>query len=94
MRTAASFRLGGTLISARRLTILKLYKILEILRIKVLKIRIRIFAIKRCAIQIRKHAGAMGALGDISPSPPPEDPRKYPRGPPPRLKRRMFLAMG
>jgi hypothetical protein len=94
MRTAASFPLGGTSISASQLTILKVYKILEILRIKVLKIKIKIFKVKGRPIKIRKHAGATGDLGDISTDAPLEGPRKYPRRPPPRLMRGMFPTMG
>jgi hypothetical protein len=95
MRTAASFQSGGTSIwPCRRLTISKVYRLLGILKIKVLEFKIlKIFKIKGFQIKIRKHAGATGALGDISAEAPPEGRRKYPRRPPPRLKRGMCLAM-
>lgn len=72
MRTVASFPWGARSISASPLTISKLYKILEILRIKVLKIKMRIFKIKGREIKVRKHAEATGALADISADAPSE----------------------
>jgi len=68
-------------LACRRLTISKVYRLLGILKIKGFQIK------------IRKHAGATGALGNISADAPPEGRRKYPRRPPPRLKRGMCLAM-
>jgi hypothetical protein len=40
MRSAASFQSGGTLILASRPTILKVYRMLGILRVKVLEIKV------------------------------------------------------
>ena len=64
--TAASFRWGGTSISACRPTILKVYKILEILEIKVLEIKAKAFKIeglkpKVLTIKARKQGGPTGA---------------------------------
>ena len=88
MRTAASFRLAGRSISASPLTILKVYKLLEIPKIKVLEFKI--FTIKGLKIKIRRHTGA---LEEISADAPPEGRRKYPRRPPPRLRQGMRLAI-
>lgn len=94
MRTAASFQSGGTVILACRLMILKLYKMPAILEVQVLRIKVKCFQIKSLTlkgleIKARKRAGATGGLADISgDAPPPEAQRKYPRRPPPRLKRR------
>ena len=96
MRTAASFQSGGTsILACRRLTISKVCRLPGILKIKVLEFKIlMIFMIfKIFKIKTRKHAGATGALGDISPDALPEGRRKYPRRPPPRLKRGMCLTM-
>jgi hypothetical protein len=93
--------LGGTSILARQLTILKLYKILSKLKMEVLGIKAKFFRIKSLRfkglrIKARKNAGATAALEDISgDSPPPQEGRrKYPRRPPPRLKRERWLAIG
>jgi hypothetical protein len=58
--TAASFPWGGTSILACRRTILKVYKILEILEIKVLEIKGKAFKVKGLklkglTIKVRKH---------------------------------------
>ena len=83
MRTAASFRLGGTWISACPLTILKVYKVLAILEKQVLRIKVKFFKIKGLRfkglrIKARKNVGATAALEDISGDapPPPEGRRK------------------
>ena len=60
-----------TLISACRLTILKLYKILAILEMQVLRIKVKFFKIKSLRfkgsrIKARKNAGATAVLADIS----------------------------
>ena len=92
MRTVASFQWGGTSILARRLTILKVYRLLGILKIKVLEFKVKI--LKVFTIKFRKHRGAAGALADICADAPLEGRRKYPRRPPPRLRRGTLLAMG
>jgi hypothetical protein len=91
--------LGGTSILTRRL--LKLYKILSILKMQVLRMREKFFKTKSLRftgsrIKARKNAGATAALADISgESPlPPKGRRKYPRRPPLRLKRERWLAIG
>jgi hypothetical protein len=80
---------------------LKLYKILSILKMQVLRIKAKFFKIKslRCTglrIKARKNVEATAALADISGEspPPPEGRRKYPRRPPLRLKRERRLAIG
>ena len=90
MRTVASFPWGGTSISACQLTILKVYRMLGILKIKVLEFKI--FRSKALKIKIRRHAGATGASEDISDARS-EGRRKYRQRPPRRLKRGMFLPM-
>ena len=91
MRTVASFPWGGTSISACQLTILKVYRMLGILKIKVLEFKI--FRIKALKIKIRRHAGATGASEDISAGARSEGRRKYRQRTPRRLKRGMFLPM-
>jgi hypothetical protein len=90
MRTVASFPWGGTSISACQPTILKVYRMLGILKIKVLEFKI--FRSKALKIKIRRHAGATGASEDISDARS-EGRRKYRQRPPRRLKRGMFLPM-
>ena len=90
MRSVASFQWGGTSISACQLTILKVYRMLGILKVKVLEFKI--FKIKARKIKIRRHAGATGASEDISAARS-EGRRKYRQRPPPRLKRGMFQPM-
>jgi hypothetical protein len=91
--------LGGTSIWTRQL--LKLYKILLILKMQVLRIKARFFKTKSLRftglrIKARKNVGATAALADISgESPlPPKGRRKYPRRPPLRLKRERWWAIG
>jgi hypothetical protein len=91
MRTVASFQWGGTSISACQLTILKVYRMLEILKSKVLESKI--FKIKSLEIKIRRHAGATEASGDISADARSEGPRKYRQRPPRRLKQGMLQPM-
>jgi hypothetical protein len=91
MRTVASFQWGGTSISARQLTVLKVYRMLGILKTKVLEFKI--FRIKSLKIKIRRHAGATGASADISADARSEGRRKYRQRPPRRLKRGMFQPM-
>jgi hypothetical protein len=93
--------LGGTSILACPLTILKLYKILSNLKVEVLRIRLKFFKgkslrFKGLRIKARKNAEATAVLADISGDsrPPPEGRRKYPRRPPPRLKREKWSAIG
>jgi hypothetical protein len=90
MRTVASFQWGGTSISACQLTILKVYRMLVILKIKVLEFTL--FKIKALKIKSRRHAGATGASQDISDARS-EGRRKYRQRPPPCLKRGMFQPM-
>lgn len=85
---------------ACRLTISKVYKVLAILEMQVSRIKAKFFKIKGLTfkglrIKARKNAGATAALEDISGDtlPPPEGRRKYPRRPPPRLKRERSLAI-
>jgi hypothetical protein len=78
-------------ISACQLAILKVYRMLGILKIKVLEFKI--FKIKSLKIKIRRHAGATGASEDISADARSEGHRKYRQRPPPRLKRGMFQPM-
>jgi len=64
--TVASFPWGGTSISACQRTILKVYKTLEILKIKVLEIKAKAFKVKSLKlkvlmIKVRKHEGPTGA---------------------------------
>ena len=101
MRTVASFQSGRTSILAGRLTILKVYKLLAILEIQVLRMRVKFCKVKGLAfkglkIKARKNVGATAGLEDISGDspPPPEGRQKYPRRPPPRLKRERWLAIG
>jgi hypothetical protein len=80
-------------ILACRLMILKLYKMLAILEMQVLRIKVKCFKIKGLTlkgleIKAGKRAGATAVLADISGDAPPEGRRKYPRRLPPRLKRR------
>src|SRR3984885_3018305 len=89
--TAVSFRWGGTSISACRRAILKVYKILEILEIKVMEIKPKAVKIKGLklrglTIKVRKHWGRTGAQEDISAPAPPEARRKSRRRPRARLK--------
>ena len=91
MRTVASFQWGGTSISACQLTILKVYRMLEILKTKVLEFKT--FKIKSVKIKIRRHAGATGASADISADARSEGRRKYRQRTPRRLKRGMFQPM-
>jgi hypothetical protein len=98
MRTAASFRSGGTVILACRLMTSKLYKLLAILKMQVLRIKVKCFKIKSLTlkgleIKARRRAGATAVLADISGDAPPEDQRKYLRRPPPRLKREKWSAI-
>jgi hypothetical protein len=93
--------LGGTSILASRLTILKVCKVLAILEMQVLRIKVKFFRVKSLKfkglrIKARKNAGATAVLEGISGDspPPPEGRRKYPRRPPPRLKREKWLAIG
>ena len=86
---------------ASQLTILKVYKVLAILEMQVLRIKVKFFKIKGLRfkglrIKARKNVGATAVLEDISGDapPPPEGRRKYPRRPPPRLKRGRWLAIG
>ena len=87
--------------SACPLTILKVYKALAILETQVLRIKMKFLEIKDLRFKglrtkARKNAGATAGLEDISGDspPPPEGRRKYPRRPPPRLKREKRLAIG
>lgn len=70
-RTAASFRWAGTPIWARLSTILKVYKILGTLQIKVSEIKGKAFKVKglrfkNLTIKVRKQQGLAGASEDIS----------------------------
>jgi hypothetical protein len=99
MRTAASFRLGGTSISACPLTILKVYKALAILQIQVLRIKVKFFKIKGLTfkglkIKVQRRGEATAVLPDISGAAPRTGRRKYPRRLPPRPKPGMWPAIG
>ena len=64
--TAVSFPWGGTSISACRRAILKVYKILEILEIKVLEIKAKALKLKGLKLKVlttkaRKQGGPTGA---------------------------------
>jgi hypothetical protein len=91
MLTVASFQWGGTSISACQLTILKVYRMLVILKIKVLEFTI--LRIKSLKIKIRRPAGVTGASADISADARSEGRRIYRQRPPPCLKRGMFQPM-
>jgi hypothetical protein len=99
MRTAASFPWGATSISPWQRTILKVYKILETLEIKVLEIKGKAFKVKGLTfkgltIKVRKHGGPTEAWEGISGDARPEGRRTYLRRPRARLKPGMRLAMG
>jgi hypothetical protein len=75
--------LGGTSILASQLTILKVYKVLAIPEMQVLRIKVKFFRVKGLRfkglrIKARKNAGATAVLEDISGDfpPPPEGRRK------------------
>jgi hypothetical protein len=66
------------------------------LRIKAKFFKIKSLRSKGLRIKARKNVGATADLEDISGDfpPPREGRRKYPRRPPPRLKRERWLAIG